>query len=160
MDKNESERFNAAENLGIMLAEIVKSWHRQFKKQFNEFAGEQKLTVPQIFLLGHLVHNGPSSISDIAENLNLANSTISGIVDRLERDGFVRRVRDEVDRRIVYVQLTKHSERFKEQVPQFQKKFFKELLKGVDESTIQEMLISFGKLNELIRRFEETEGIS
>lgn len=151
------DRLNSADTLGRMLGEIVKALHRQFKKQFNEFAGGQALTVPQLFLLRQLVQSGPSSISDLAEKLNLANSTVSGIVDRLERDGFVSRTRDKVDRRIVYVHLTEHAERFKAQVPEFQKKFLTELLQGVDEVTLQDMLTSFGRLHDLIQRFEKNE---
>ncbi|MHB1651948.1 MAG: MarR family winged helix-turn-helix transcriptional regulator [Desulfitobacteriaceae bacterium] len=146
-----------AENLGQMLGEIVKALHHQFKKQFHEFTGGQELTVSQIFLLRSLVNRGPSSISDLAENLNLANSTVSGIVDRLERDGFVMRVRDKADRRIVYVQLTERAERLKEQVPQFHQMFLNDLLQGVDERTLYEMSSSFQILYDLIQRFEERE---
>lgn len=146
-----------AEDLGQMLGEIVKAMHRQFRKQFNRFTGEKELTVPQIFLLRTLVFKGSVSISELAEHLNLANSTVSGIVDRLERDGFVVRVRDKDDRRIVYVQLTEQAERFKEQVPQFSRKFLRELLQGVDEQTLREMSSSFRQLFELIKRFEDID---
>lgn len=152
-----SSRTEISDDLGQMLSEIVKAIHRQFKKQFHQFAGGQELTVPQIFLLRILVKKGPTSISELAENLNLANSTVSGIVDRLERDGFVTRVRDEVDRRIVFVQLTERSERFKEQVPQFQQKFLNDLVEGVDDKTLKEINISFRKVYELIQRFEEKQ---
>lgn len=146
-----------AENLGLTLNEIVKALHRQFKKQFHEFMGGKELTVPQIFLLRDLVKKGPTSISDLAANLNLANSTVSGIVDRLERDGFVKRVRGS-DRRVVYVQLTERAACFKEQVPQFQQKFLNELLKGVDEESQAEMYASFKKIHDLILRFEERDN--
>lgn len=150
-------RTEIAENLGLTLNEIVKALHRQFKKQFHEFMGGQELTVPQIFLLRELIKKGPASISNLAERLNLANSTVSGIVDRLERDGFVKRVRG-TDRRVVYVQLTERAESFKEQVPQFHQKFLNELLTGVDEKSLAEMYNSFKKVSDLILRFEDKDS--
>lgn len=149
------DRYKTAQDLGQMVGEIVKSLNRQFKKQFHKFAGGQALTVPQLLLLRHLVINGSSTISEIAENLNLANSTISGIVDRLERDGFVSRLKDEVDRRIVHVHITEHAKRLRQQVPEFQKKFLLELMQGTSDQDLQEMLIYFSKFYELIQRFED-----
>ena len=48
-------------------------------------------------------------ISQLAQCTGSANSTVSGIVDRLERMGLVKRVRCEQDRRVIYVALTDSS---------------------------------------------------
>ena len=41
-------------------------------------------------------------ISALAEAAGSANSTISGVVDRLEKMGLVQRVRSDSDRRVIY----------------------------------------------------------
>ena len=46
------------------------------------------------------------TISVLAERTGSANSTVSGIVDRLERLGLARRERSEHDRRVIYVSAT------------------------------------------------------
>lgn len=48
-------------------------------------------------------------ISQLAQCTESTNSTVSGIVDRLERMGLVKRVRSEQDRRVIYVALTESS---------------------------------------------------
>lgn len=64
------------------------------------------LTMPQLLTLHELArHHGPMSLSDLSHALNLANSTVSGIIDRLERAGHVRRRTDAEDQRIVRVEL-------------------------------------------------------
>lgn len=151
-------REKITEDLALMLGEIVKALHQQFRSQFRQFTGNLVLTVPQILLLKTLIFQGPTSISDLAEHLNLANSTVSGIVDRLERDGFVMRVRDETDRRIVFVQLTERSEQFKEQMPQFHQKFLNELLQGIEEAKVRQMEDSFLTLYNAIKGFGEPEN--
>jgi DNA-binding MarR family transcriptional regulator len=46
---------------------------------------------------------GPLSAGEIAERTGLATASVTALVDRLERRGFVRRVRDAGDRRRVIV---------------------------------------------------------
>jgi DNA-binding MarR family transcriptional regulator len=47
------------------------------------------------------------SLGHLAEAQNLVPRTVTGLVDKLERDGLVRRVPDPSDRRSVHAQLTK-----------------------------------------------------
>jgi DNA-binding MarR family transcriptional regulator len=47
----------------------------------------------------------PLTAGRIAELTGLSTGAITGVVDRLERAGFVRRVRDERDRRKVFVEV-------------------------------------------------------
>lgn len=49
---------------------------------------------------------GPMTAGQLAESSGLTTGAVTTVIDRLERDGFARRVRDETDRRRVYVELT------------------------------------------------------
>ena len=64
------------------------------------------LTVRQLFVL-HLLSQAPRSIGAIAEELGITISSASGLVDRLEMAGLVRRVRPDwpEDRRRVICHL-------------------------------------------------------
>ncbi|MER5422690.1 MarR family winged helix-turn-helix transcriptional regulator [Streptosporangium roseum] len=48
---------------------------------------------------------GPLAAGEIAEHSGLAPASVSGLIDRLERKGFVRRIRDTEDRRRVIVEI-------------------------------------------------------
>lgn len=65
-----------------------------------------QLTFPQALVLNVLGQEGPLPISVLAERTGSANSTVSGIVDRLERLGLAQRERSGRDRRVVYVAAT------------------------------------------------------
>jgi DNA-binding MarR family transcriptional regulator len=54
--------------------------------------------------LGILERLGPMSAGEIARHSGLATASVTNLVDRLEEKGFVRRVRDEADRRRVLVE--------------------------------------------------------
>jgi DNA-binding MarR family transcriptional regulator len=53
-----------------------------------------------------LSRTGPLTAGELAEHTGLTTGAITGVVDRLERGGFVRRDRDPEDRRRVIVQPT------------------------------------------------------
>jgi DNA-binding MarR family transcriptional regulator len=67
---------------------------------------EAQLTPPQLHTLLALGHEGSLAMGDLARRVAVTEKTATGLVDRLERDGFVHRVRDEADRRVVHVKLT------------------------------------------------------
>lgn len=51
---------------------------------------------------------GECTMTQLAEHMNFPTSTMTGIVDRLVKKGFVERYRSEQDRRIVLINLTDH----------------------------------------------------
>lgn len=51
--------------------------------------------------LGLLERSGPLSAGEIARHAGLAPASVTDLLDRLERRGFIRRVRDPADRRRV-----------------------------------------------------------
>lgn len=53
---------------------------------------------------------GPLTAGRIAELTGLSTGAVTGVVDRLERAGFARRVRDTVDRRKVLVEVAREAE--------------------------------------------------
>ncbi len=64
------------------------------------------LTAPQLAILAEAQRLGDATIGALARGVHLSQPTVSGIVDRLERHGLVRRERRESDRRTVRVAVT------------------------------------------------------
>lgn len=57
-------------------------------------------------VLGQLRDRGAMSPSELGEQLIVTRATVTGVVDSLERRGYVQRLRNPVDRRGVIVDLT------------------------------------------------------
>ena len=65
------------------------------------------------------MQTGPITAGELAERTGLTTGAITGVIDRLEKAGFVRRVKDPDDRRRVIIEPL--AERIKGQiVPLFQ----------------------------------------
>ena len=88
---------------------------QHMSQQFRAHFGRLNLTFPQALVLNVLGDAGPVPISTLAERTGSANSTISGIVDRLEKLGLARRERSEHDRRVIYVSSTEEYWKLREQ---------------------------------------------
>ncbi|UFU04480.1 MarR family transcriptional regulator [Ruania suaedae] len=72
------------------------------------------LTYPQFLVLVELWDRGPLTVSDLGEDLALDSGTLSPLLTRLERSGFVSRSRTSEDARVVTVQLTAAGSRLRE----------------------------------------------
>jgi DNA-binding MarR family transcriptional regulator len=72
---------------------------------YTESAREHGLTMPQGQLLCVLMAR-PYGMGELGTALGLAKSSLSGLVDRCERNGLVRREPDHTDTRAVRVALT------------------------------------------------------
>jgi DNA-binding MarR family transcriptional regulator len=65
------------------------------------------VTGPQRSVITCLVARGPMTLTEISRTLGMGHSTASGIVDRLESRGLVRRTEDAADRRRTRITVTR-----------------------------------------------------
>ncbi|MGH3111565.1 MAG: MarR family transcriptional regulator [Gaiellaceae bacterium] len=81
--------------------------HEAANEAFDEVACE-KLGINRTDLrcLNIVDNEGPMTAGRLAEKSGLTTAAVTAVLDRLERAGYARRVRDQVDRRQVIVQLT------------------------------------------------------
>lgn len=88
------------------VSQIMPVITREFFKHQTEQFYKMKITLPQFAILQTLHKQGQSRMTDLARLLNVTTAAMTGIADRLVRDGYARRNRDPEDRRIVKISLT------------------------------------------------------
>jgi DNA-binding MarR family transcriptional regulator len=93
-----------AGRLHALLVELMR--HRSLRDPISATCAELELSAPQVHTLLALGHEGPLPMGDLARRVAVTEKTITGLVDRLERDLLVQRLRDGADRRVVRVKLT------------------------------------------------------
>ncbi|RXT13707.1 MarR family transcriptional regulator [Ammoniphilus sp. CFH 90114] len=113
------------------------------------------ITLPQAVVLG-TIKDKPMTIGEISKTIDLSYSTVSGIVDRLERNGLVIRKRDHQDRRVVWVSLTDQMECLEKKCPIFNEGFFLNFLVGdlreVDSKQLDSLYDSLQLVNQLLEK--------
>ena len=75
------------------------------QRAFNEELAPQGVTFRQAQVLGCLAFEGRLSQTDLAERMRIEPPTLVGILDRMERDGWIRRGGDASDRRRKLVEV-------------------------------------------------------
>jgi DNA-binding MarR family transcriptional regulator len=95
-----------ATDLEKAMAELVKKY--QFRDR-EETVG-YGLSVSQAYALRALRENGGLSMGALAEQMRLSISTMTRVVDQLERKTLVRRVRSPLDRRVCEVATTRRGQ--------------------------------------------------
>ncbi|MGD8192175.1 MarR family winged helix-turn-helix transcriptional regulator [Brevibacillus ginsengisoli] len=116
---------------------------------------QQGITMPQVLVLRTIFHE-PKTIGQISSAVQLSYSTVSGIIDRLERDQLVHRTRDEEDRRVVWIHRTDKIEEIKKQVPFFQEELTARLFQDLTEEQIDNIVSALELLiHQLEKKVEE-----
>jgi MarR family transcriptional regulator, organic hydroperoxide resistance regulator len=85
------------------------------KRRFMAVGGEYDLAPQQMIAL-RMLGSGPRKMSELANALFCDNSNVTGIVDRLEERGLVRRTDSRKDRRVKLLVLTKEGERMRVEI--------------------------------------------
>lgn len=87
------------------------------KKQILEESIHQStITPPQFGMLYCLFHNGPHTMKELSERMDLTHGASTGLVDRLHRLGLVERERSLEDRRVVHVAVTTEGQKLIERI--------------------------------------------
>ncbi len=96
------EPTNKKAEVARLFSEVNKIIKHNMRRDFRDIG----ITIPQGIVIGTLMKFGQMKISELSRKVNLSNSTISGIIDRLENQELVVRTRSDKDRRLVYVNIT------------------------------------------------------
>ena len=86
---------NLEESLGFWL---ITSAHT-YQRALNETLQPEGITYRQAQVLGHLALDGPLSQSELADRMQIEPPTLVGILDRMQRDGWIHRQVSPDDRR-------------------------------------------------------------
>ncbi len=106
----------------------------------KEFARRANLTGPQLTVVKILEAFGDLSLSELSERLRAQNSTVTGIVDRMEREELVVRTRSTEDRRVVKLRLTDKGARIARDIAVEPMELFKSALVSLSAAEARELL--------------------
>ena len=133
---------NPSTPLCFKLGRVVRRVQQYYEQRLHPFG----LTPSQFFVLDALWSKEGVSIGELGEQVALDTSTITGILDRLERNGLVERHQNPADRRSVLVTLTDRARELESQVMPLVKELDVSLrhpFSAADMSVFERLLDSF-----------------
>jgi DNA-binding MarR family transcriptional regulator len=90
------------EEVLVAIRQIIRAIDLHSKK-LSKDAG---LTGPQLILMRAIQELGEVTIRELSKHTNMSQATATTILDRLERNGYVQRIRSVEDKRKVHAHLT------------------------------------------------------
>ena len=132
----------------IKIRKIVRSINLESKK----IQKEHGVSIPQVLCLNFLFHspNYQSTQGEIRKFLNLNSSTVSGIINRLEKKGYLARLPKFGDKRVVNIALTSAGDKLLGLLPSLLHEQLSEKLQKLDENVIKNIESSLDTLINLL----------
>ncbi|MCS5421372.1 MULTISPECIES: MarR family winged helix-turn-helix transcriptional regulator [Psychrilyobacter] len=121
---------------------------------FNEKLSAHEITRVQWTALYFLGKWEYINQSELAEKMDIKKSTIVRLVDRMEKEGYVRRKKDIKDRRITYICLTELGKKLRKELLPFGEEFSKLITRDISHEEIE---IFKKVLNKLVENAQLSE---
>ncbi|WP_044894578.1 MarR family winged helix-turn-helix transcriptional regulator [Bacillus alveayuensis] len=122
------------------------------KQKGREILTQYPITPPQFVALQWLLEEGDMTIGELSNKMYLAFSTTTDLVDRMEKNRLVARVKDQNDRRVVRIHLLEEGERIIEEVIKKRQQYLLEVLENFSEEEIIFLEKSLKKLHQEMKK--------
>lgn len=123
-----------AENNVALIEKYLRKVDWIIRKKGREILNDINITDPQFIALQHLVNNEQLTIGELSQKMFLACSTITDLIDRMEKSGLVVREKDEQDKRIVRLIAQPKGYDVVKQVLEKRREYLSEKLAGVSDN--------------------------
>jgi DNA-binding MarR family transcriptional regulator len=125
---------------------LIKNTWQKLSKYYNHRLVEYRLSVPKALLLLEISPDNGINPHTLADKLDLENSSMSGLLDRLEKGNYIERRRDPDDRRGVLIFLTPSGISAREKI----KALVEEMDRKLQEALTAEEIKSFRRISAVI----------
>lgn len=135
-----------ADSILLSLRQIIRS----IDKHNKQLSSSRSLTVPQLVSLRQLLIKGPRPMGQLANEVFLSKATLTGIIDRLEKKGLVKRERSTEDRRKILIALTQQGKEMSESMPWPLQERFAASLSSLNDDDIDLIDVTLKKLLDMM----------
>ena len=130
----------------FLIAKVHQKLLTNLQKSFSESGIE--VTPIQVMLLFFLQQNNRLSLTQISQGLMFENPTVTGLIDRLEKSGYVKRSDHPNDRRVYLVHLTEKGNKVAKKALPVVKKLNEQIKEGYSKEEIGNFTkVLFGTFN-------------
>lgn len=133
------------------LADFIMFTQRSFLLNLSKELNKGSVSYAQFFLLGYLANENFLTMTDISKKMGHSTAAATGLVDRLEKLGYVQRLHASEDRRKVMVQITKKGVDLVERIREDIVSSLVTLMVDLDDNEQDALLKTYGKISTFVR---------
>lgn len=135
----------------IQIEEDFRHVCMKIKKKGRAILNDFDITPPQFTALVELAFHGDMTIGELSSHMYLACSTVTDLLDRMERSELVMRVKDDKDRRIVRIHVLEKGHKLIEEVLYSRRKYLQDIMSDLSSENIEVISSCFHELNERMK---------
>lgn len=121
------------------------------KQKGRELLSDYSITLPQFIALQWLFDEGDMTIGELSTKMYLAFSTTTDLIDRMEKNSLVKRVRDENDRRVIRVHLLQEGKKLIDEVIKKRQAYLRELFQDYSQEDLVQIQNNLMRLHHDMR---------
>ena len=118
----------------------------------------ENLPLAQMRLMWTIYHSKEASMKDLAERLQVSQSTVTQAADKLVKRGLIERIADPVDRRVVRLKMSEGGGALIGESDAARREFLNEVWKSMPDSVRNSVTVGMIELAEHAERAREAAG--
>ena len=140
------------------IVETIIYLYTESRRLTKGMAREVGLTGPQLTVIKLLETFDNLSLSSLSERIRAQNSTVTGIIDRMEQAGLALRVRSTEDRRVIKIKLTERGARIARSIAVEPMEVFRGALDGLSPGEVRDLLRILTKVARRVQSIVQREA--
>ncbi|BDG61540.1 MarR family winged helix-turn-helix transcriptional regulator [Caldinitratiruptor microaerophilus] len=134
------------------IEELLRSVATILKKRGRDILADFDITPPQLDALLVLREHGELTMGELCQKMFLACSTATDLIDRMERNQLIERVRDTSDRRVIRLRILPKGHSIIGEVLAARRAYLARVLAELGAEDKEQLIRTLGLLNQLMTR--------
>lgn len=147
-------RYDFENSMGFVVNMTAKAFQKSFDIELRKNAG---VSLSQWRVVGALVIQPGLTQKEIADKVGIEGATLVPIIDKMEKEGLLKRKPDSSDRRVNRIYLTQKADSLWESMVECALKIRKFSTKNISENDIQTTLETLRKISQNLTSFSEID---
>ncbi|MBC2581561.1 MarR family winged helix-turn-helix transcriptional regulator [Clostridium sp. DJ247] len=132
------------------IAKEIEAVSKLMNRKMSSDSRCKRLTFPEILIINQLKEGKVKTLTEISEASGIPNSTASFLIDKLVKEGMVRRERDIVDRRKVLIIMEDKALKLEEETNKYYIDHFRNVFKNASIEDIDIILKGLRTLEKVV----------
>lgn len=130
---------------------LIREIYSKSMNKMENSIGDCGLTHQQIMVLKVVAHKKEINIGQLCENMHLSKGTVSGIVNRLEQAGYIKKIKYDNDKRNTYIQFSEKGIEFSKNFRIKKEEIFDAVFEDLTEEEINDIIKTLNLLRNKIK---------
>ena len=148
-------RYDFENSMGFVVNMTAKAFQKSFDIELRKNAG---VSLSQWRVVGALVIQPGLTQKEIADKVGIEGATLVPIIDKMEKEGLLKRKPDSSDRRVNRIYLTQKADSLWESMVECALKIRKSSTKNISENDLQTTLETLRKISQNLTSFSELDN--